>query len=122
MPKPVQPGGVPIWVSGRCNRPVARRLARFGHGWIPWGEDAADPITSIPRMRAAVDEAGGDGASMAVLAPVRAMDRAGPLVDAGVTDFLVHVRAPHSYAAALDAYAELVAAFNQVRSSGEHPT
>src|SRR5207248_9888916 len=29
MPKPAQPGGVPIWVSGRCNRRVASRLARF---------------------------------------------------------------------------------------------
>ena len=42
MPKPVQAGGVPIWVSGRCNGAVARRLARFGRGWIPWGDDAAD--------------------------------------------------------------------------------
>jgi probable F420-dependent oxidoreductase len=122
MPKPIQAGGVPIWVGGRCNLPVARRLARFGHGWIPWGDDAADPTTSIPRMRAAVDEAGGDGASLAVLAPVRAMDHAGPLVEAGVTDFLVHVRAPHSYAAAHDAYAELVAAFDQIRGSGERLT
>ena len=67
MPKPVQAGGVPIWVSGRVNARVAQRLARFGHGWIPWGDDAADLVASIPRMRAAVDEAGGDGAALAVL-------------------------------------------------------
>ena len=30
MPKPVQAGGVPIWVSGRVNERVAQRLARFG--------------------------------------------------------------------------------------------
>ena len=67
MPKPVQQGGVPIWVSGRCNDRVARRLARFGRGWIPWGDDAADLVVSVPRIRAAVDAAGGDGGALAVL-------------------------------------------------------
>jgi probable F420-dependent oxidoreductase len=127
MPKPVQPGGVPIWVSGRCNPPVARRLARFGRGWIPWGEDAADPAAAIPRMRAAVDQAGGDGAALAVLAPLplarrpdRSLDlgastaRLSPLVDAGVTDVLVHVPVPRSFAGALDVFSELVAAFRAV--------
>ena len=37
MPKPVQPGGVPVWISGTVNKAVARRIARFGSGWIPWG-------------------------------------------------------------------------------------
>jgi len=113
MPKPVQADGVPIWVSGRCNGAVARRLARFGSGWIPWGEDAADPVASIPRMRAAVDALGGDGTSLSVLAPMPAMDRVPELVDAGVTDFLVHVRGARSYDAAHDACAELVATFDQ---------
>jgi len=124
MPKPLQPGGVPIWVSGRCNERVARRLARFGSGWIPWGDDAADPVGSIPRMRTAVDEAGGDGAALAVLAPVpmqrqpdrpvdldATMTRVAPLVEAGVTDLLAHVRVPDSYGGARDVYSELVAAF-----------
>ena len=113
MPKPVQAGGVPIWVSGRCNGPVARRLARFGSGWIPWGEDAADPVASIPRMRAAVDALGGDGTALSVLAPLPAMERVPKLVDAGVTDFLVHVRGARSYDAVHDACAELVATFDQ---------
>lgn len=124
MPKPVQPGGVPIWVSGRCNPAVARRLARFGHGWIPWGEDAADPVSSIPRMREAVDDAGGDGGALAVLAPLPLARRPEPpldfgagmggvpaLVDAGVTDALVHLRVPGAYAAAHEIYSALVAAF-----------
>jgi probable F420-dependent oxidoreductase len=126
MPKPFQPGGVPIWVSGRCNKSVARRLARFGSGWIPWGDDAANPITSIPRMRAEVDEAGGDGSAVAVLAPLplhlrqnrsidlgATMDQLPRLVEAGVTDLLAHVRAPRTYAEAEDAYSELVAAFKE---------
>jgi probable F420-dependent oxidoreductase len=124
MPKPVQAGGVPVWVSGRCNERVARRLARFGSGWIPWGEDAADPVASIPRMRAAVDEAGGDGAALAVLGtvPLRrgedqspdlaaTMEGLAPLLGAGVTDVFVNVWEPESVARAHDTYGELVAAF-----------
>ena len=37
MPKPVQPGGIPVWISGTVNKRVARRLSRFGTRWIPWG-------------------------------------------------------------------------------------
>ncbi len=71
MPKPRQPGGVPIWVSGTVNRAVARRLARFGTGWIPWGEDARDITGGIARMRAAVDDAGGDRDGFGVAGALR---------------------------------------------------
>jgi probable F420-dependent oxidoreductase len=123
MPKPVQAGGVPVWVSGRANPRVASRLARFGHGWIPWGDDAGDPAASIPRMREEVERAGGDADALAVLAPlpmprtpspdalVSGMDAVPALAAAGVTDVLVHLRVPPSYDGALDAYAGLVAAF-----------
>jgi probable F420-dependent oxidoreductase len=123
MPKPAQPGGVPIWVSGRCNDRVARRLARFGHGWIPWGDDATDLVASVPRTRAAVDEAGGDGAALAVLGTLALPRRDDRSIDVdamrenlaqlsavGVGDVLVHVRAPDSYAGAHDVYAEIVGA------------
>jgi probable F420-dependent oxidoreductase len=119
MPKPVQPGGVPVWVSGRCNERVARRTARFAHGWIPWAEDAADPVASIPRMRAAVERAGGDGASLAVLVPLPAMERLPEFVEAGVTDVLSYARPPRSYEGALDTYSELVGSF---RSAGGGPS
>jgi probable F420-dependent oxidoreductase len=125
-PKPLQYGGVPIWVSGRCNERVAQRLARFGRGWIPWGEDAADPVTSIPRMRAAVDAAGGDAAALDVLGTLplqrrkdrsldlaASMDALPSLVDAGVTDFLAHVRLPDSPDGAHDVFSELVGAFKE---------
>jgi probable F420-dependent oxidoreductase len=123
MPKPAQEGGVPIWVSGRCNERVARRLARFGHGWIPWGDDAANLEASVPRMRAEVDRAGGDGSKIAVLGTLpmrrshdRSFDVAATrehltrLAEVGVADVLVQARAPESYAAAQDAYAGIVAA------------
>ena len=115
MPKPRQPGGVPIWVSGRVNERVARRLARFGSGWIPWGEDAGDLAASIPRMRESVAAAGGDGQAIQVagtLPTVRredrsidldvTMERALPLVEAGVTDFRAFLPVPSGYDAAVD--------------------
>ncbi|MDT5349892.1 MAG: hypothetical protein QOH91_3179 [Mycobacterium sp.] len=71
MPKPMQPGGVPIWVSGTVNRAVARRLARFGKGWIPWGEDARDITGGIALMRTAVERAGGDPHGFGVTGTLR---------------------------------------------------
>ena len=64
-------------------------------------------------MRAAVDAAGGDGAALSVLGtlPLTKAEQAPTLVEAGVTDFLVHIKAPDSYGAALDAYSEIVTAF-----------
>jgi len=99
MPKPLQPGGVPIWVSGTVNRAVARRLARFGRYWIPWGQDAVDIAVGIGRMRAAVERAGGDpyGFGVAGNLRVKAAADGGPdlaavaanavsQADAGVTE------------------------------------
>jgi probable F420-dependent oxidoreductase len=57
MPKPLQPGGVPVWVSGTLNPAVARRIGRFGAGWIRWGRDAEDPA-SVGRMTDLITAAG----------------------------------------------------------------
>ena len=57
MPKPLQPGGVPVWVSGTVNGRAMERLAKFGSGWIPWGDDAEDITAGIAKMRAAVSAA-----------------------------------------------------------------
>jgi probable F420-dependent oxidoreductase len=124
MPKPVQSGGVPLWVSGRVNERVARRLARYGSGWIPWGEDADDPAASIPRMRDAVASAGGNADALQVagnLPVVRRDDRSidpGPtmanvpqLFAAGVTDFRVFVKAPETFDEALASLSPIVEAF-----------
>jgi probable F420-dependent oxidoreductase len=125
MPKPLQPGGVPLWVSGRVNDRVAHRIARYGSGWIPWGDDAADLPTSIPRMRAAVAAAGGNAEALQIaanLAIVRADDRsidAGRtmadvprLIEAGVTDFRAFVRPlPETYDEALEPLRAIVQVF-----------
>ena len=125
MPKPLQPDGVPIWVSGRLNERVARRLARFGSGWIPWGEDADDLTGSIPRMREAVAAAGGDGEGIQVAGMLPAvrredrgidldatMERVVPLVEAGVTDFRAYLPVPNGYDAAVDYLRGIADAFH----------
>ena len=60
MPKPLQPGGVPIWISGTINARVVDRLCRFGLRWIPWGDDAAEIEQSIATMRERIAAAGVD--------------------------------------------------------------
>lgn len=99
MPKPLQPGGVPIWVSGTYNARVLRRLAAYGSAWIPWGPAAADLATHIPLVKQAMADAGRedvDDLQVVGTLPVaaagneldvdRALETAAPLVAAGVTD------------------------------------
>jgi probable F420-dependent oxidoreductase len=124
MPKPAQAGGVPIWVSGTVNPQVARRLARFGTGWIPWGEAARDLKEAIARMKDALADAGRDPDGLQVAGNFKAvrgadrridvpatMDAVPALAAAGVTDFRCAVRLPDSRAAAEDLLHEIVAAF-----------
>jgi probable F420-dependent oxidoreductase len=124
MPKPTQTGGVPVWVSGRANNRVVDRLVRFGVGWIPWGDDIADPVPGITRIRAALTDAGRDAAELqvqGVLPVVRTAERdvnleatmAGlaPLLDAGVTDFKAYLRLTGGRQQTLDELSPLVAAF-----------
>ena len=123
MPKPGG-GGVPIWVSGTVNRRAMTRLARFGSGWIPWGPDAADLTASIPRMRAAVADLGGDATGFDVVGSLpTSYDDAGAidvpatmasvraLVEAGVTDFRSNARFTSTGEQLTDEIGALVAAF-----------
>jgi probable F420-dependent oxidoreductase len=97
MPKPVGPGGIPIWISGTANSAVFSRLARFGRGWILWGRAMDEPGPAIAEMRSVLAELGHpDPRGIEVSAPlhlVRTRDghlderAAVALADAGVTDF-----------------------------------
>ncbi len=124
MPKPAQPGGVPIWVSGTVNQRVAGRLGRFGSGWIPWGPAADDPATGIAQMREAVAEAGYETKSFDVLGTLHVITGAGgapdlaatfasaaDLYEAGVTDLRVTGRFPSDPAELVDYFGSLVEAF-----------
>ena len=127
MPKPTQPGGVPLWISGTVNNAVARRIARFGSGWIPWGPAYADMPGAIAAMKDKVIQLGGDPTDLQVQGIARVVKGADGSVDlaatmagvpalvaAGVTD----VRFPASFSAdpdrAVEVLSSLVEAFRGV--------
>jgi alkanesulfonate monooxygenase SsuD/methylene tetrahydromethanopterin reductase-like flavin-dependent oxidoreductase (luciferase family) len=124
MPKPVQPSGVPIWVSGRMNRRVVERVVRFGSGWIPWGDDAKDPEPGIARLHDALAAAGRGDARLQVTGslPVvkdsdgaldiaRTVDGVPAIVATGITDVRANIAVPSDPSAAADFLGELVSAF-----------
>ena len=118
-PRPVQPGGVPIWVSGRLNRRTLARIVRFGDGWIPWGEHIAGVEEHVGAVHEALAAAGRDPAGFQVRGqlPVgrhveQAMEAVGRMVAAGVTDFNLGLRLPDDAGEAEDLLAAAVAAFH----------
>jgi probable F420-dependent oxidoreductase len=110
MPKPVQVDGVPIWVSGRStNARVVERIARFGSGWIPWGDDATDPRVGIVRIREAMARAGREHDRLQVTGPLPAdMGEVTELAASGVTDFRYRGRLPNDPGELEDHLSQLV--------------
>lgn len=131
MPKPLQPGGIPIWTSGTVNKRVARRLSSLGTRWIPWGSAIANLEESIPAMKQAIADVGGDPSDLEVQGTavlVRAADGSldvdatvAPVqkqVAAGATDIRFGgslLKDPHQAAAQLP---RLVGAFRDITRSG----
>ncbi len=131
MPKPLQPGGVPIWVSGRINARVVARLSRFGLRWIPWGDDAAELERSIPEMRERIAAAGTDPDGLQVVANLRVHTGDDGTIDvartiepvaagvaAGATDFLTRYRPRVPDRSFETELSELVAAFRAATGRG----
>jgi probable F420-dependent oxidoreductase len=127
MPKPVQAGGVPLWISGTVNNAVARRIARFGSGWIPWGAAYADIPGAIAAMKDKVLGFGGDPTDLQVQGVARAVKRndgsidheasaavVPALVAAGVTDVRFPASLTVDHDRALEILAPLVEAFRDV--------
>jgi probable F420-dependent oxidoreductase len=125
MPKPLQAGGVPLWISGTLRSSTIRRIKQFGSGWIPWGPDAADLAQSIPRLKDALAAIGGDPAGLQVVGRLRGRKGEGVAgvlanlegvpgqVAAGVTDFVLEADIPADQAAAEDMLAEVVSGFRK---------
>lgn len=124
MPKPRQSGGVPIWVSGTVNSRSMDRLARYGSGWIPWGDDAADIESGIARMRTAVAARSRAPEGIGVVGTLRSLRSDGGTLDlartmapvarlraAGVTDCRIALLPPDRRADLADFLGEVVAAF-----------
>lgn len=111
-PKPVQPGGVPVWFSGTLTPRNVDRIVRLGDGWIPimtaTREDLAE---GVARLAEAFSSAGRDPGALRVRGDLgvamgedgrpdltRTLARAGALAEAGATDvqlpLLAFVRKP----------------------------
>lgn len=125
-PKPLQPGGVPLWISGTLNPNVLQRIIRFGSGWIPWGPDAMDPVAGLARIREELEAAGRDPKDFAVTSylPIVQHEAGGldldatmaavpAMVDAGITDLRATLDLPREFQAATDFLSPLVEAFRK---------
>ena len=123
-PKPLQPGGVPLWISGTLNRNVLRRIVRFGSGWVPWGPDAMNPAAGLARIREELEAGGRDASGFQVTSYVpvetrsdgsvdvdRTMAAVPPMVEAGITDLRVTLTLPSELAAATDLLSPIVEGF-----------
>jgi probable F420-dependent oxidoreductase len=56
-PRPVQPGGPPLWIGGRSDAALAR-AGRVGDGWVAYVVTAARYRQSLATIREAADRAG----------------------------------------------------------------
>jgi probable F420-dependent oxidoreductase len=124
MPKPLQPGGIPVWISGTVNKRVARRLASFGTRWIPWGRDIAHLEESIPAMKQAIADVGGDPSDLQVQGTAMLKSDSNGVLDVdasvavvpmqianGATDIRFGGPLPKDLAQATEQLSELVSAF-----------
>jgi probable F420-dependent oxidoreductase len=133
VPQPVQPGGVPLWVSGSTVKPVVDRVVSWGDGWIPIMTADLDYIRDgAALLRARFAEAGRDPSALQVRAPmplvrdadgkigVSASVREVPrVIDAGATDVSAQFPAVcRDPADAPQALADLVGEFNAVVAAG----
>jgi probable F420-dependent oxidoreductase len=127
MPKPVQRGGIPVWISGTVNKRVARRLSKFGTRWIPWGPDIANLDESVPAMKQAIADVGGDASELQVQGTIVLVKNADGAIDinasvapvpkqvaAGATDVRFAGSLPKDPGQATEQLSQLVTAFREV--------
>lgn len=113
MPKPVDPGGVPVWIGGRAIPAVARRVAKYGSGWIVYNVTPATIGEPLERMRVLVEKEGRDFGTVPLachLGPVmtdsgefdlpRMFEAVPKLRELGVRDFRAQYALPQGYDAA----------------------
>jgi len=126
-PKPLQPGGVPLWIGGALHARNLKRLVEWGDAWIPIMGATLDDIADGARRAAdAWRAAGRDPAKLQVQAPLRivpgedgkpdlarSIASVPDLVAAGATDVHVTLRAfNRDPAEAPGVFAEIVERFN----------
>ncbi|HUF83449.1 MAG TPA: TIGR03619 family F420-dependent LLM class oxidoreductase [Acidimicrobiia bacterium] len=68
-PRPLQPGGVPVWYGGGATEATARRVAELGAGWLPIGIMPDDELArGISLIRDACTATGRDPTTVGVRA------------------------------------------------------
>jgi probable F420-dependent oxidoreductase len=66
-PRPVQPGGVPVWFSGTLHARNLARIVRWGDGWIPIMTATRDDMAEgAKRLAEAFERAGRDPRALKV--------------------------------------------------------
>ncbi len=70
IPRPVQPGGVPIWFGVAPTPRNVDRVVEMGVGWMPVGTDLVALAVGVRTLRAAFAAAGRDPATLGVRANV----------------------------------------------------
>ena len=66
-PRPVQPGGVPVWFSGTLHARNLERIVRWGDGWIPIMTATRDDLAEgAVRLAEAFERAGRDPRALKV--------------------------------------------------------
>jgi len=68
LPRPVQPGGVPIWLGVALGPRNVERVAELGAGWMPMDSRPAALREGLARLRPALARAGRDPAGLGVRA------------------------------------------------------
>lgn len=127
IPHPVNPDGVPVWVSGTINDRVLKRVVRFGSGWIPWGPLTNDPTPGIGPLRRALLLAGRDPTGFSIRANLavettsdgridlaKTLRPVPRLADAGVTHFQLSPPLPSDFDDLYDCLLDVVASFRTV--------
>jgi probable F420-dependent oxidoreductase len=96
-PKPVQTGGVPLWIGGKLTQRNLNRIVRWGSGWIPAPTDGPSAVAEgVTTLRAALQGAGRDPGSVKVRGALdieASMRGATRLLEAGGTDLFVLLQA-----------------------------
>jgi probable F420-dependent oxidoreductase len=127
-PRPVQPGGPPIWIGGSSPAAI-RRAASLGDGWLPQGPPEGGMAAAIAEIRRVRDAAGrldepfaisgglslyvgkpgwDPGEACVAGPPELAAERARDLIDLGITHLQVRFRSRSS-----DELLAQIAAFGQ---------
>ena len=87
LPRPVQPGGIPIWFGVRLSEQNVARIAELGAGWMPMLDNEKDLWDGAARLREAFRSAGRNPGELGVRATALVMNEKGrPDLERSIAD------------------------------------